>query len=360
MPTINLTVTGIVTGLWGAALRRTPGGRLLVLKMGDLIHKGDVILTTQDGIVRLSAEPETPHATSAAQETAPATELDRVIAGLNQPDSRDAPAAGLNPGDGSGLLPGLRVDRITEDLNPATFNQAGGLTAPRSVADRFTATEDQLPQATTRLTPNALPTAAAGSAAGSEDATLPISLRGQDSDGTVNSVTITSIPTGSALLLSDGVTPVVAGQTISAAQAATLLFRPAPDFNGGTAVTFTVTDNQGGTSSPTTLQINVLAVNDAPVAAATTATGPEDSPISLSLGGTDLDSSVTGITITGAPANGNLFLADGATRSFPAARSRRRKPATWCSAPTRASPARPALPSSSPTTKAASRPRHRP
>jgi hypothetical protein len=41
-----------------------------------------------------------------------------------------------------------------------------------------------------------------------------------------------------------------AGQTLTAAQAAGLLFQPDPDFWGSTSITFTVTDNQGAISAP--------------------------------------------------------------------------------------------------------------
>ena len=41
-------------------------------------------------------------------------------------------------------------------------------------------------------------------------------------------------------------------------------FTPAPDFNGSASFTFTASDEDGGTSAPATVTINVTAVNDAP------------------------------------------------------------------------------------------------
>ncbi len=136
MPTLIQTLNGTVTGLWGSAMVRTADGRLRVLKLGDFVSKGDVILTTQDGIVQLEPNDEaaatalasgsavagsdTP--TAAAAQSTP--ELDRVIAELNQPASEEAPAAGLAGGDGgTGLTPGLRVDRIAESTTTTGFNQ---------------------------------------------------------------------------------------------------------------------------------------------------------------------------------------------------------------------------------------------
>jgi VCBS repeat-containing protein len=298
MPTIIQTINGKVTGLWGSALRRTLAGKLIALKMGDLVTKGDIILTTQNGIVELSPDPDAPPTVAAT----PSTDIDRVIADLNQPDALNAPAAGLTGGDGSGLQLGLRVGRISEDITPAPFAQADGNPAQRFFEDRTNALEDgQATQAPANVNPNATP----ATTSGNEDATLPLSLAGQDSDGAVASITVISIPAGSTLLLADGVTPVVAGQTLTPAQAATLLFSPALDFTGGTAVTFTVTDNEGSVSPAATVQINVLSVNDAPVASAEVAATAEDTLLAGNLLTNDRDVdgpalSVTQFTVNGA------------------------------------------------------------
>jgi len=61
MPTIVQTVQGRVTGLWGHALVRGADGKTRALKLDDLVVRGDVILTTQDGIVQLTPEDTTPH-----------------------------------------------------------------------------------------------------------------------------------------------------------------------------------------------------------------------------------------------------------------------------------------------------------
>jgi hypothetical protein len=320
MPTIVQTVNGIVIGLWGSALRRTPAGKLVPLQMGDIVHKGDVILTTQDGLVQLSDQPPATASTAAKAPNTPdaaTTDMDRVIAELNDPDAQTAPAAGLNPGDGSGLQPGLRVGRIAEDVTPVTLAQTTGVEQTPAVPTFTTASAGD-EAAAAAAPPNARPTADSANASGNEDATLPISLVGTDTDGSVAAVTVVSIPAGSTLLLADGVTPVTAGQTLTPAQAAGLLFRPAPDFNGGVAVTFTVTDDQGLVSAPATVQVTVLPVNDTPLTNAGIASvGPEYSSIPVNLGGSDIDGNVTAITITSPPVGGSLFLADGVTPVVP-------------------------------------------
>ena len=140
MPTIVQTQQGIVTGLWGGnALIRGNDGVMRVLKMGDVVRKGDVILTTQDGIVLLSREGEVV-APSVAQRVL-ASETDRVIAALEQNQADAATAAGLTGGaDGTNLGEGLRVGRVNESTsgpesgvpsNQIAGSAAGGaITAP--------------------------------------------------------------------------------------------------------------------------------------------------------------------------------------------------------------------------------------
>ncbi|MEO6408858.1 MAG: Ig-like domain-containing protein, partial [Burkholderiaceae bacterium] len=265
MPTLLQTSHGKVTGLWGSALLRGADGKMHALKLGDEVFRGDVILTTQDGIVQLTLDP------------APGTRVVEV-----EPDGEIdiTPGAGLTGGEGGDLQPGLRVERIVETLTPA----AALVTAAERdiVAQRPLAAED--PQ-----TGNAPPVATPGSATGLEDSTLPISLRGTDRDGVVTFVTVVALPANATLLLANGTTPVAVGQTLTPAQAETLLFRPAPDFNGPAHIEFTVTDDFGATSAPASFEIAVTPVNDAPLARADVASTAEDTPVSGNLLTNDSD-----------------------------------------------------------------------
>ncbi|MDL2337846.1 MAG: Ig-like domain-containing protein, partial [Pseudomonadota bacterium] len=114
--------------------------------------------------------------------------------------------------------------------------------------------------------PNTPPEATPGSASGDEDTSLPVSLAGTDADGTVISVSVTSLPSHGTLFLHDGVTPVAVGTPLSPAEAAQLMFKPAADFNGTTDVVFTVTDNDNLVSAPASVSLEIKPVNDAPVA----------------------------------------------------------------------------------------------
>ncbi|HSN34625.1 MAG TPA: tandem-95 repeat protein, partial [Ideonella sp.] len=301
MPTLHKTPFGRVTAIWGHALIRGTDGQMHALKIGDVVHDGDVILTSQNGIVQL----EDPHGATRLATALPGDEAGRVINALNSDDPNAATAAGISGGDGS-LQPGLRVDRISEGLSSAGFQTASVLDArPFAFVDSHAAPAGGSPVAP--VSTNEPPTATPGAFGGNEDTTIPVSLGGSDSDGSVVAVTVVSIPAGSTLLLGDGTTPVIAGQALTPAQAADLLFKPAHDFNGDVQVTFTVTDNQGATSSPGTVQIGVTPVNDAPVAHDDNATGaagdalttPEDTALTIAPA-TMLanDSDVDGDTLT--------------------------------------------------------------
>jgi large repetitive protein len=116
------------------------------------------------------------------------------------------------------------------------------------------------------------------------------------------------------LLLGPGGPAVVAGVALTPAQAASIVFVPALNFNGTVNVPFTVTDNLGAVSAPAAATVNVTPVNDAPVATPSSATGAEDAAsIPLPLAGSDADGTVTGVTVTALPpaAQGVLLLGPG-------------------------------------------------
>ena len=64
-------------------------------------------------------------------------------------------------------------------------------------------------------------------------------------------------------------------------------YSPTPDYNGSDSFTFTV--NDGAFTSTGTITINVTAVNDAPIATDQDIDVNEDTPITTTLGGTDVD-----------------------------------------------------------------------
>ena len=292
MPTLLQTSHGKVTGLWGSALLRGADGKMHALKLGDEVFRGDVILTTQDGIVQLTLDPE------------PGT---RVVQLPPEGEIDITPGAGLTGGEGGDLQPGLRVERIVETLTPAA-----GLVAAaerNAVAERPLAAEDP-------LIGNAPPVATPGSASGLEDSTLPVALRGTDRDGVVTFVTVVALPANGTLLLANGTTPVAVGQTLTPAQAETLLFRPTPDFNGPARIEFSVTDDAGATSQPAGFEIAVTPVNDAPLARADVASTAEDTPITGNLLANDSDPDGDRLAVASFSVGGNTFT-PGSTATLP-------------------------------------------
>ena len=416
MPIIGQTIQSRVTGIWGSALIKGPNGKMRVLKVGDEVVKGDVILTTPNGIVRLSDSRET---------AAKASDAERVVLAPVTGDLDFNPAAGLLGGDGGQFQEGLRVDRVAEGVTPAGLllssandslplnlglvsalgsglglglGRAAATTSPFSASSsNINAIEEGAPVNLGLATPvgvpantvvtigklpvigviqksdgtvvtpgtvltaadlpglkyvppadyngtspvgdfvytvsngsstvtgtttigltavNDAPVATPGALSGLEDATLPVSLGGTDVDGTIAGVNIVSLPPGSRLLLADGVTPVLPGQTITAAQAATLLFQPAPNFAGSAGIVFTVTDNSGAVSVPATVNFNIIAVNDAPVAVADVATTKEDTPVSGNLVSNDTDVDSTNLSVVGFSVLGQNY-APGSTVNLP-------------------------------------------
>jgi hypothetical protein len=200
----------------------------------------------------------------------------------------------------------------------ANFN--GTVTIPFTVTDNDGNVSASANEVITVTPAIDLPTATPSTSSGAEDAaTIPVDLTGTDPDGTVDFVTITTLPPVSegVLYFTNGTTPVVAGTPVTAAQAATLVFTPAANFNGTVTIPFTVTDNDGNVSaSPANEVITVAPIIDLPTATSSTSSGNEDAPaISVDLTGTDPDGTVDFVTVTTLPPvnEGVLFLADGVT-----------------------------------------------
>ncbi|WP_140627733.1 immunoglobulin-like domain-containing protein [Methylibium rhizosphaerae] len=305
MPTLAHVPHGKITALWGTAFVRSPNGKMRLLKLGDVVNRGDVILTSQDGIVQISGEDGEPRAPRLALVQAEGAEpkaapvpddIEQVIQALNSNDPSVAPAAGVaGGGEGGELSPGLRVDRVIEVVTPQEY----AFSTPDRTAAEFT-TGNQIDGSAAAAGEPARP----GPFSGAEDSRIPVALV---ADGTTaTSVTVTSLPPGSTLFLADGVTPVAAGQVLTPAQAAGLVFVPAPDFNGATQIGFSTTDAQGNLTPATSVAVTVTPVNDAPVAAPDAATALEDTPLSGKLlandGDVDGDAlSITGFSIAGLP-----------------------------------------------------------
>jgi VCBS repeat-containing protein len=112
-------------------------------------------------------------------------------------------------------------------------------------------------------------------------------------------------------------TAIVPNPTVSAVSAgsATLTFNGAANANGTVTITVTANDGQAVNNTfSSTFTITVTGVNDAPTATAPSpVTTAEDTPVTITLAGADIDSAALTFAIGTAPANGTLGAITGTT-----------------------------------------------
>lgn len=121
-----------------------------------------------------------------------------------------------------------------------------------------------------------------------EDNAVAIALTASDVDGDL--LTFTYGPAGDGTVGGDG---------------PNVVYTPNPNWFGTDGFGFTVDDGNGGTASAM-VSILVQSVNDAPVATGGTVTTAEDTPVSFSLGATDVEGDDLTFSVVTAPADGSL------------------------------------------------------
>ena len=130
-----------------------------------------------------------------------------------------------------------------------------------------------------------------------------------DGDGDALTVTVTGLPTGGTIRLSDG-TAAGINQTMTTAQLAALTFTPTAGTVGAAgSFTYIVADSRGGSAG----QSVALTVNAAPVAE-TDKTVTAQAGASMALGiaaPSDANADALSVTVTGLPAGGTIRLSDG-------------------------------------------------
>lgn len=145
-------------------------------------------------------------------------------------------------------------------------------------------------------------------------------LRGTDSDGTVTSFIITTLPAAASGVLyynnGTSIVAVTAGMSIPYADAGKLLFTSASGYNGQAVFNYTATDNDGGVSATASYTIpvgtGVVSGNQAPSATSiNNASMPADAGNTAlsALAGTDPNGNATiaGFTIKSLPTTGTLY-----------------------------------------------------
>jgi hypothetical protein len=145
------------------------------------------------------------------------------------------------------------------------------------------------------------PVAVDDTAVTAEDTAKTISVRTNDSDPELDSLTVT------------GVTQPAHGTATFTTVSVT--YTPAANYNGADAFTYTISDGKGGTASAT-VSITVTPVNDAPAAGGDTATTAEDTAAAFDVlaNDTDPDGDSLAVTAVTQPAHGSAtFTASGVT-----------------------------------------------
>ena len=94
---------GKVVGIWGEAIIRLPDGEVRELRIGDMVKKGYVIMTSQDGIVQLEVDGSR-------------------YARLPEREMLEPTGAGLTGGEDGSLNDSLRVARIAEVVGASEYD----------------------------------------------------------------------------------------------------------------------------------------------------------------------------------------------------------------------------------------------
>ncbi len=160
---------------------------------------------------------------------------------------------------------------------------------------------------------NNLPQTNAGFGSGAEDAaSIAVSLSGSDTDGSVTSFKIASLPFNGTLyadaLLTNALT---IGESVGASgNAATVYFVPTADWNGQTAFQYASVDDDGlQDATPATATITVTPVNDAPTTNDVLINTNQNAAIIGNLGAADIDIDDAAVfSIEAAPQHGTLDL----------------------------------------------------
>jgi uncharacterized repeat protein (TIGR01451 family) len=137
--------------------------------------------------------------------------------------------------------------------------------------------------------PNRAPVAYGQSLTTPEDTPLPITLIGTDVDNDPLTFIIVSGPAHGTL----------------SGTGANRIYTPAPNYHGPDSFTYKVNDGRLD-SGVATVSITVTPVNDAPVANGQSVTTPEDTPVPVTLTGSDADGDSLTFSVISGPAHGTL------------------------------------------------------
>src|SRR5690606_35507335 len=139
-----------------------------------------------------------------------------------------------------------------------------------------------------------------------EDApvTFNVTSNDTDGDGSINAATVDLDPATA------GIQNSFSNEfgTWSVDASGDVTYTPDLNYNGTASVTYTISDNNGLTSAPATISVEVTPVNDAPIAVADIAVVDEDNSVSIDVASndTDVDGSIDAASIDLDPVTNGL------------------------------------------------------
>ena len=248
---------------------------------GNYTNVAELTLTQSFQIPR-DGDNTAPTAIAQDLATAEDTPLDITLTGIDSEGNSLSYSIASSPENGrlSGTAPNL------------TYTP----TADFSGADRFTfkvndgALDSSLATVSiTVSTFNDAPTAIGSSITTSEDTPTAVLLTGSDPENSALTYAIVANPDQGRL---SGTPP-------------NLTYTPSADYNGSDRFSFTVNDGNQN-SEVATVSIQITALNDLPVALASSFSTAKNTPVSVSLKGSDKDLNPLSYSIVGTPSNGTL------------------------------------------------------
>ncbi len=202
--------------------------------------------------------------------------------------------------DGNALTYAIATPPVHGTLNGTAPNLTYSPAANYNGSDSFTFTANDgtvnsnTATVSITITPvNDAPVANNQSVTTAEDVAKAITLTGSDVDGNTLTYAVVTAPAHGTL---SGTAP-------------NLTYTPAVNYNGTDNFTFKVNDGTGSgnaSSTAATVSITVTPVNDTPVANAQGVTTPEDTPLLITLTGSDIDGNGLTYTIATSPTHGTL------------------------------------------------------
>ena len=208
-------------------------------------------------------------------------------------------AASLTPAlmDGASFLFTGAAAARTLDITPILNANGNGVVTVTVSDGSATATLD-LP--VTFVAVNSPPVANPLSITVNEDGARSFTLTASDPDGGLLAYIVRTPPAHGTL---SGLPP-------------NLVYRPEPDYFGPDTISFQVVDDADALSNRATVTINVVGVNDAPVALASSVDTTEDAPASFTFAATDVDGDPLTFVLDATPTLGTVTAVAGLQANF--------------------------------------------